>query len=443
MPERETKISRRDLFRLSGLLAAATVLESCGSPSPEPTPIETTPTAKPTEKPSPEPNPTPTTPPPPEPSPKPTVVVETTGFGGLDELTDAERSTATAFQEAYEQAARSQDLTGTVVLTRGDEEGEIGAFFKDNQDNPWSLVTREETQVLEQVPLYGGVQAKWVPNETRFEYLVDGKTFIYEPENSLLINEEGIVVSQWNGETTQWEEVPPPTPTPEPTETPEDTVYVTAQQITGYANPEGEEVGHIIPGQSFTILEEQDGWLKIRLEAGAEAWIQSSDTAYYPEGQVPPTPEPQPYPACEAPRFGGRTSDRKTGYNYQTGQYMQWINPEGNPISPHYRWFRRTHDSQWVTLRPGRILNIDSEKGVVSFDLGGGLVVKRRFVQTTQVIMVAHNVPSGTPQEQARPIGGNLCDLEVGDAAAILHPSEGEGANPSPEGPLWGVLIVQ
>jgi hypothetical protein len=58
-------------------------------------------------------------------------------------------------------------------------------------------------------------------------------------------------------------------------------------------------------------------------------------------------------------------------------------------------------------------------------------------------MMKIHNVQSGMSESEVTPIGGNLCDLEVGDAAAILHLSEAEGANPSPDGDLWGVFIVQ
>jgi hypothetical protein len=441
MSEKEARepISRRDLFRFAGLLAAATLAARCSPPSPEatPTPSGPSPTPKPTEKPS----PTPTKPVEPEPTPQPTVVVETEGFGGLDELTDAERVTVTALQEAYEQAAHEQDLAGTVVLTRGDEEGEIGAFFRDSQTNPWSLVTREEVQVLEQVPLYNGIQAKWVPNEMRFEYSVDGETFFYETENSLLINQEGVAVSQWNGETAQWEEVPSLTPTPEPTETPEDTVYITAQEITGYTSPGGEEIGHIIPGQSFVILEEQDGWLRIRLAAGGEGWIQASDTAYYPEGQAPPTPEPQPYPSCEAPHFTGRTPDRKTGVVIKFGNPRQEIEPD----RPYVMKYDRVDiGAPWYTRRDARITAIDSQNQIVTFQLCDGSTRQRRFTKDTLVLMMAHNVYQGMPGNEYKQLGGNLCDLEVGDVASILHPNEAESANPNSSlTNLWGVFIVQ
>jgi len=373
----------------------------------------------------------------PEPTPKPTVVVETMGFGGLEELTTTEQIAATGIQGAYERAAREQDLAGTVVLTKGDEKGEIGAFFRDGQENPWSLVTRTvegaEKEILEPVPLYEGVVAEWKPNEMRFEYLVDGETFVFEPENRILINEEGKVIAEWDTETSSWEEVPEPTP--EPTPTPKETqVYVTAEQITGYTSPGGEEIGFIIPGQNFVILEEQDGWVRIRLESGGEGWIQRSGTAYYPEGELP---------VCAEPHWPSRTTDRKTGFIDAFGNYIQDIRPEGNPIPPHYRWWRRAHENQWVTKREGKIIAIDRNAQIITFDLGGDLVVQRNFTRNTQVIMSAHIQRQGMSYDEVRPTGGNLCDLEIGDAAAILHPNEGEGANPSPEGNLWGVLIVQ
>ncbi|MCJ7793172.1 MAG: hypothetical protein MUP45_04350 [Candidatus Marinimicrobia bacterium] len=441
MPEREIVVSRKNLFRLAGLLTAAAVLESCRSPEPGPTPTsEPSPTPRPTGGPSPEISPTPTTPPTPEPTPKPTVVIETEGFGGLDELTEAERATASAFQEVYEKAARGQDLTGTVVLTRGDEEGEIGAFFRDNQNNPWSLVTREEAQVLEQVPLYDGVQAEWVPNEMRFEYLVEEKTFVYEPENRLLINEEGRAISQWNGETNQWEEVP--APTPEPIEMPEDTVYVTVQEVTGYSTPGGEEIGHIIAGKKFTILEEQDGWLRIRLEAGGEGWIQASQTAYYPEGQIPPTPEAPPYPACEVPHFGGRTPDRKTGYVNFIDNRILIVYP---PDVKYVRYLDLSFIGRgqcW--LRDTRVTKVDKENQVITFDLGGGQTVQREFSRDTLMIMWVNNVYRGMPEKEAELVGGNLCDIEPGDAVALIYPNRSEAISPnSALVNLWGMLCVQ
>ena len=119
------------------------------------------------------------------------------------------------------------------------------------------------------------------------------------------------------------------------------------------------------------------------------------------------------------------------------------IRPGGNPIPPHYRRMRRTHGSEWVTMREGKIQTINNETQIITLDLGNGLVVRRRFTENAQVMMNIHNAQTGMLESVITPIGGNLCDLEVGDAAAILHPSEAEGANPSPDGDLWGVFIVQ
>lgn len=78
---------------------------------------------------------------------------------------------------------------------------------------------------------------------------------------------------------------PSPTATTQPTPTPQPQVYVTVQRVHGYASPEGEEIGYMIPGKPFVILEQQGGWLRIRTvppPSGLpwEGWIQASDTAY-------------------------------------------------------------------------------------------------------------------------------------------------------------------
>jgi len=51
---------------------------------------------------------------------------------------------------------------------------------------------------------------------------------------------------------------------------------VVAEKITGYTEPDGEQIGYALRGKTFVILEEQDGWIKIRLEAGGEGWIRES-----------------------------------------------------------------------------------------------------------------------------------------------------------------------
>lgn len=237
------------------------------------------------------------------------------------------------------------------------------------------------------------------------------------------------------------EATPRLTPTKEPTTEPEEPiVYVAVQQITGYTTPVGEEIGYIIPGKKFTIIEEQDGWIKIRLETGAEGWIKVSQTAYYPEGQVPPTPTEVPPAYCEAPYWLDRTSCRKTGIVNMFGKLQQYIFPD----SPYVVWYFKMPDRTNVPRRDARITAIDRQNQIITFQLNDGSTRQRRVTPNTQVIMWAHDWYVGIPVSQAKQSGGNFCDLEVGDAVSILHPSEPEAANPNPGlTDLWGVFIVQ
>lgn len=209
------------------------------------------------------------------------------------------------------------------------------------------------------------------------------------------------------------------------------------EQTDAYLSAGGEVLGYIARGKTFVILGEQDGWLHIRL-AGVEYWIRASRTDYLPQGQAPPGPI-----ACVAPHWPDRTPDRKTGFNEAYGERTQWIFPDGTLASAGYVEFRHTHTSQLLTQRDGRISGISEETGLITLDLGNGLVVRRKWTERTQVIMIASVSRVGMTYDEIKPLGGTLCDLEVGDAVAILHPSEAEGASPSPEGDLWGVLIAQ
>lgn len=160
-----------------------------------------------------------------------------------------------------------------------------------------------------------------------------------------------------------------------------------------------------------------------------------------------PTETPSP-PICEIPHFPDRTPERKNGITFDrdSGQSGQLIRPEGIPTPPHFQWMelRWYPDLGSFTKRDGRITAIDRENQIITFDLGGGLVVQRRFTENTHVFMWAHEAYRGMPATESLQRGGNFCDLEVGDAASILHPSGEEGANPNPTlTDLWGVNIVQ
>ncbi len=426
MEDEESGISRRQFLTgaLVGLAAAACEplpQEPAPTSTKEPLPTKTLP-------PEPSPPPTRTTEPTPESTPA-EVPVETIGFRGMGELTEAEQETIAALKEAYEEAVRSQELTGRVVLTKGDEEAKVGAFFADAEDNPWSLVTREEAQVLEQVPSHDGVVAEWKPNKMRFEYLVNEKTFIYEPENRILINNEGNVIARWNAETSSWEEVvPEPTSSPEP---PAPVEMVAVENVDVYVSPRENRVGYFVPGQRFTPTGTvEDGWIQVIDSNNNTLWIQEG-SAYEPYVKEAP---------CQVPHFAPRFPERKTGYIDFFGTYQQEIFPD-NPYV--MRWFR-LGDSTFVYRRDARIVAIDRENSIVSFQLEGGAIIQRRFQENTIAIMIAHEFRSPMPTERAYQQGGNICDLEEGDFVSLIHPNEAEAANPNPNViDLWGVMFVQ
>lgn len=237
----------------------------------------------------------------------------------------------------------------------------------------------------------------------------------------------------------------PATPTPaEMTPTPEEPVeYVVVQQVTSYSSPDGEQAGYIIPGKKFTVIEEQDGWIKIRLEQGFEGWIKVSQTAYYPEGQVPtatPIPEKPPAAVCEIPHWPDRTPDRKIGCVNGVSERLQIVLMGAENV----RWDDLRFIGRGIVwLRGAKIVELDNKNQIIAFDLGGGLVIQKKFTENTLVAMWAHNLYRGMPIEQVQQIGGNFCDLAVDDMVAIIFSSQQEAINPSTEGELLGLEIVQ
>jgi len=262
--------------------------------------------------------------------------------------------------------------------------------------------------------------------------------------------------------TPQPTQTPVPTSTPEPTftpileptPTPQPQVYVVAYQIDVYESPnEASCLGYIIPGKRFTIIGQEAGWVNITMapsegSMSSEGWIQASEIAYHPEGQIPPPPptcQPPPYPACEGPHWPNRTPDRKTGiicdltkgschkYIHEPGSVREWSFP-GSGIWTEHCW-----------SRSAIITNIDRQTATITFDVGDGLTIRRCLTRSTWIQMWVHEYTRDmllTGEEC--PYGGNLCDLEVGDAARIYFKTEEEAGSPDP-GPnnLLLITIVQ
>lgn len=253
---------------------------------------------------------------------------------------------------------------------------------------------------------------------------------------------------------------PTSTPTPPPTPTSKPQQYVVLQQINVYESPdEASYAGYIIPGKRFIIVAQQGDWLRIRTvpttegAISSEGWIKASETAYYPEGEVPPptpTPETPPAAVCTEPHWPERTPDRKTGYIIAFGEPWQEVHhPDTSPYAPYYNgaFWTRLHipgfpELTWI--REAQIVSIDKERHIVTFYAGRDLNVQRRFTRDTRVVMAAHEVYRGMPSTESHQAGGNFCDLEEGDLVAILHPGFEEAVNLKPDlVDLWGVLVVQ
>jgi len=268
----------------------APILTRC-VPTPTEIPVVRTPEeAGVTPSPTLEIKPTPTKTPTPEIIPSPTVTVEAIGFG-MEELTpekqEKEQEMATELEQAYREAAKKGGFeAGTIVLTHGDEEGEVGGYFKDEEGNFWLLVTKEEQKVLKQVPSYQEETPIWNANEMRFE----------------INDEEGKVIAYWNPEESVWKAIAPesiPTPTKEPTATPEPqppVEMVATGNVDIYLSPEGQKVGYFVPGQRFTPTGvEKDGWIQVIDSDGNRLWIQEGGP-YGPAGKATPIPEVTPLP---------------------------------------------------------------------------------------------------------------------------------------------------
>jgi len=176
-----------------------------------------------------------------------------------------------------------------------------------------------------------------------------------------------------------------------------------------------------------------------------------------PQELIPPTPTPPPPeptetprpPICEIPHWPDRTPERKMGGYYFDGE--RWIeihHPDNSPYAPYNNgaYWKRLHipgyDKIWV--REAQVVSIDKENQLIKFYVGGGFNVQRRFTKEAHVVMTAHEQYRGIPMTEVYQLGGNFCDLEVGDLVALLHPDFGEAVNLNPDLiDLWGVLIVQ
>ncbi len=237
----------------------------------------------------------------------------------------------------------------------------------------------------------------------------------------------------------------PATPIPEPVEECVVESCEPYQEIALYHDLSDEQsFSKLVPGtnKNFLVKDRQGGRMLIEVTepSGAkwEAWADDNPGAYGPVGEVPPAA------VCTEPYWSRRTPDRKKGNVIRGGNERQEIYPEGNPTPPHYVWMNLPHDFSFILWRrDGKIIEIDRNNQIITFDLGGGLIVKREFNSELQVVMRIHNTSIGTPSSEIWQTGGNPCDLQEGDAAGILALSEGEVASPSPEGHLWGVYIVE
>ena len=247
--------------------------------------------------------------------------------------------------------------------------------------------------------------------------------------------------------------MPEASPTPEPEPTPDLRPQRANEAIDVYLKPREDQVGYLVEGAVFSPTGAgQNGWVEIIDANGNRLWIEANSDYMPEEEYVPPAPTATPEtvgPVCEAPYFGGRTPDRKTGYHFAFGNYRPEIyNPDTSPYAPYYNgaYWTRLHipGYDWIYRRDARVISVDRQTGVIDFYVGSGVTVKRRFTEATRVVMSAHEWYRGMPMTDAFRHGGNFCDLEAEDMAALLHPTLGEAQYLDPNLiDLWGVLIVQ
>lgn len=220
---------------------------------------------------------------------------------------------------------------------------------------------------------------------------------------------------------------PPPTATPVPTSTPEPTftptleptpkpqVYVVAQQIDVYeSSNEPSRLGYIIPGKRFTIIGQEAGWVNIRMVPSEgsmswDGWIQASETAYYPEGQIPPSPVP-PTPTL----VPDRTEFRRTGQYDWDGQIV---------LAPQYQV---ASTGQWAGKPTigARVAAIDVEKGILTFDIGGQRTIQGRLAPGGR-FQIEDSVRTG-PTQLYGIVDASIYDFRVEDVVWIKANSQDE-----------------
>ncbi len=206
---------------------------------------------------------------------------------------------------------------------------------------------------------------------------------------------------------------------------------VAEENIDVFLGPGENRVGYFVPGQRFTPTGTvEDGWIQIIDSNNNTLWIREGG-AYEPYVKEAP---------CQVPHFQNRTLARKSGAIEMKRGPIQKIFPE---VRYEMRWID-IGNNEWVSRRDARVVAVDRENSIASFLLSDGTVIRRKLTPTAIVIMQAWDWRSAMPIEQAFQRGGNICDLEEGDAVSLLHPDESQSAAPNPNlVDSWGILFVQ